>query len=262
MIRHNSQQMNVIRAWKRTGETPLICMQRVRKEYGLPDDIKSCYTGRLDPMAQGQIVLLYGDQVYQNNLYNHVSKVYEFQAILGISTTSYDALGRHTNVRQITAREAQLYVTEMLNEVGDIRQRLPPCSAFRYKGKPLWKHTQDGTMSLEDLPSRTVHVDSITSLQEHPTEVTLTSYTSECVSDIRDVQKHNPDSFNFKEILADWKAQPEPRLETVWRCTFSAAVGSGTYIRGLVHDIGERLGIPAHAFRITRTSLGSIDSYD
>ena len=41
-----------------------------------------------------------------------------------------------------------------------------------------------------------------------------------------------------------------------------ATVGSGTYVRALARDLGERLGIPAHCAALRRTRIGTFDTAD
>lgn len=250
--------MNVIRAWKYVGETPLHALQRVREQYGIPEEVKACYTGRLDPMAQGVITLLFGPAVHLSHSMNTAWKVYRFQAILGVSTTSYDPLGRHTEFKRVTAGEAELFMQEMLKIQGSIEQVLPPYSAYKYKGMPLWRHANEGTLPAE-LPTKTVTVHKITALQDHPVKLTLSSYMAECKGDIREVQRRNePGTYDCKTPLEDWNdLGKQGCVDHVWRIVFSAKVGTGTFIRSLVHDLGKRLNIPAHAFRITRTELAN-----
>jgi tRNA pseudouridine55 synthase len=250
--------MHVIKAWKQIGESPLQVIERLREDHRLPEALKACYTCRLDPMAQGMITILFGNMIHQAPKYNLSSKIYRFQAILGVSTTSYDPMGRHTNFKQITPSEAKRFQTEMLTRIGTYEQVLPPCSAYRYKGKPLWMHFRDSTLPT-DLPTKTVTVNEIVSLQMHPTMVSLESYLAECTSDIKDVRKCNPGIFTYDEILDDWDSLRDKQCVThIWRIVFIANVESGTYIRSLVHDLGKELNIPAHAFRITRTGLGVV----
>jgi tRNA pseudouridine55 synthase len=49
-------------------------------------------------------------------------------------------------------------------------------------------------------------------------------------------------------------------FELLWvegsRAGFTASVSSGTYIRALVHDLGERTGFGAHVEELRRTALG------
>lgn len=246
--------MFAITAWKRIGETPLQTLQRVTQEFAeqIPAGIKSCYTCRLDPMAQGEITLLYGDAVHQAKFYNSREKTYRFQAILGYCTDSYDAMGRIRRNAIVTYKQALEFSKELSSLSGAIRQKLPAYSAYRYKGKPLWKHAVDGTLP-DVMPSRTVAVHSVIS-HFLPVKIPVSKYVSECTSDILDVQSLNPDSFQYSEILAGWASALE-KGGSVYRIMFTAHVASGTYIRSLVHDTGEKLGIPAHAFRITRTLL-------
>ena len=46
------------------------------------------------------------------------------------------------------------------------------------------------------------------------------------------------------------------------RVSFKAGVSSGTYIRSLVHDIGERLGVYATMIRLIRTKIADYDLRD
>ena len=242
--------MDIIRAWKYIGETPTQVINRVKKEYSI-NNIAACYTNRLDPMAQGVITILFGPSVHKAPYFNGMDKIYNFQAILGVSTHSYDAMGRHTNFREVKYEEALAFVEEMLKlNNTEFLQTLPPCSAYRHKGKPLWQHTIDNTLPTP-LPSKKVKVNSIKILQDNPTRVEYMQYHGDCLSDIRQVRKMNTNgNFQFKEIIEDWNDLCS--LSHVWRVPFETHVSSGTYVRGLVNDVCSKLGIPGHAFRITR----------
>ncbi len=54
---------------------------------------KVCFAGRLDPMARGEILLLFNDECKKINHYKNFTKTYQFEIILGIQTTSDDPLG-------------------------------------------------------------------------------------------------------------------------------------------------------------------------
>jgi tRNA pseudouridine55 synthase len=43
------------------------------------------------------------------------------------------------------------------------------------------------------------------------------------------------------------------------RATFRVRCSRGTYVRALARDLGERLGVPAHASRLVRTRIGPFD---
>ena len=239
-----------IRAWKKIGETPLQTLTRVQREYGIPDSVKMCYTNRLDPMAQGVITILIGDSIHTAKLHNSHDKVYRFQAILGVGTVSYDPMGRICNTAPVPYNKALQYQKEMLQYTGPIEQKLPPCSAYRYKGKPLWQHVVDGTLPAE-LPTKSVQVHSIKALYGRPTAITMSQYRAEALGDINDVRSGGG-NFDYDNIISDWRDLPGDTL--LYRCVYEVHVSSGTYVRALVKDIGDKTGIPAHAFRITRVS--------
>lgn len=242
---------NIIRAWKYIGETPLMALKRVATDHKIPHYVKSCYTGRLDPMAQGKIVMLYGKNSLQHkDHYNFHDKTYRFQAVLGFSTTSYDPLGFIRDTKVVSQQDATRYFHAMLAKKGKFIQVLPPCSAYIYKGKPLWSYHINNNLP-EMMPKKEREIINIRSLHELPVEIQLTDYLEECIDDINDVKENNDAVFKCSDIIKQWKDQSEI-MPCVWRLQFEIRVSAGTYIRSLVHDTGMDLGIPAHAFRITR----------
>lgn len=244
--------MDVIRLWKRIGETPLQALQRARNDYHIPDWKKSCYTGRLDPLAQGEMTILLGDQIHQSMYYNTANKTYRFQAILGVSTTSYDPLGRITNVRQVTAAQAEHFMEQVIQLSGKTEQQLPPYSAYRYKGQPLWKHAVQGTLP-DPLPTKTVQIYRVRALHPHPTQVSLDELRTEILADIQEVQTCSPQGVHdYNAFIGDWQSLQSGQLDHFYRICLEAEVGTGTFVRAIVYDTAQRLGIPAHTFRITR----------
>ena len=95
-----------------------------------------------------------------------------------------------------------------------------------------------------------VKVNKIRFLQDNPTKLDTNQYRSECLDDIRQVRRLNENAnFQFNQIISDWN---ELNIAYVWIVPFEVHVSSGTYVRGLVHDICDKIGIAGHAFRITR----------
>src|SRR6185436_12995765 len=52
------------------------------------------YAGRLDPMADGLLLLLVNEENTQRKLYEALPKTYEFTVLLGVETDTYDILGK------------------------------------------------------------------------------------------------------------------------------------------------------------------------
>jgi tRNA pseudouridine55 synthase len=244
----------IVSVWKKIGETPLQAMERARKEHHLEDMNPACFTGRLDPMAQGIMVNLFGTAVkeYQDR-YNACNKVYRFHAILGISTASYDAMGNIIDIQELSYDTAMKFHNKILSLKGKFAQAFPPYSAMRYKGRPLWWHAKKGSLP-QNMPAKEREIYSIKELTK-PISLDVKTYRRGAISDIKDVISSNEgsDGFNCDKIIREWR-DLDPNIQ-LWRIQYEATVSSGTYIRSLVHDLGHQLDIPAHAARITRTSI-------
>ena len=62
---------------KKEGETPLECINRAKEEGIIPKDEKATYAGRLDPMAEGLLIVLTGESVHKKEEYLKLSKEYK-----------------------------------------------------------------------------------------------------------------------------------------------------------------------------------------
>jgi len=244
--------MPIISVWKRIGETPLQAMDRARKEYGITDEPAS-FTGRLDPMAQGIQISLFGKDVNLRDQYNSCRKTYRFTAILGIGTTSYDPLGDITDMVEITHDQALRFHRGMLAIHGKIMQAFPACSAFRYKGRPLWWHALHGSLP-KPMPIKEREVFSVKELST-PINLPISTYRRTAIDDIKEVHQCNEGKFNCLPVISMWRSLKKDT--TIWRAQYEVTVSSGTYVRSLVHNLGVELGVPAHAMRITRLKVGS-----
>lgn len=243
-------KMTILKTWKYIGETPLQAMTRALKDYK-EDHEKACYAGRLDPMAQGIMVILVKQPYFcLQDYYNSCIKTYRFQAILGISTSSYDPMGNIQDVTEITGSQVIKYNDNMLKLKGKINQAFPPCSSVRHKGKPLWWHAKHGSLPVI-LPFKEREIYSIKSLN-NPIETTLKEYKKLSIGDMQDVENLNPGVFNTVDFIKEWNSL-DVKIK-IWKLQYEVTVSAGTYVRSLVKDIGQQLNIPAHAFRITRIS--------
>lgn len=242
--------------WKALGETPLQAVQRAKNHFQLSPKARCCFVGRLDPMAQGVMTVLSGKRfLREKELYQKTIKTYVFQAVLGVSTVSFDALGEPVDSVHISNNDVQRFIRSFLTLEGQtISQRFPAISAYKFNDVPLWQYSKENRLlEVEPWPTakRTVHS---VKLVRPPTELSVNEYCSVCFSDMNEVLRYNKDNqFNVKEIKQSWrKLLPSTKLVMLG---FQVTVSGGTFVRGLVNDIGAQLGIPAHAFRITRTAV-------
>ena len=83
--------------YKPIGQTPLEAIELLRKSDPSLADVRMAYAGRLDPMADGLLVVLVGDECKNRTKYELLDKTYNFTMLLGLSTDTYDILGRITS---------------------------------------------------------------------------------------------------------------------------------------------------------------------
>ena len=120
---------------------------------------KAGHGGTLDPDATGVLLICLGKGTKLFDRLQQGTKEYEGALRLGITTDTLDASGTVQTVGdpgQITADEIQALARQF---VGEIEQTVPMFSAVKHKGKRLYKLAHRG-VALDELPKRTVHVES------------------------------------------------------------------------------------------------------
>ena len=237
---------------KKEGETPLECLERFRKRNKSYKDVKMTYAGRLDPMASGLLIVLVGDEVHKKEKYLGLSKEYDFQILFGFDTDSYDILGKvkHSQIwKGVGMKDVEKKVKDNLKYfTGKFIQKYPVYSSRTVNGKPLFMYARKG-IKLE-APEREVHVKSL-KLKKIKAISALSLF--------KGIQKRIPrvqGDFRQKEILKIWQKKLEKNGNKYFIADFSIKCGSGTYVRGISHDLGMKMGIPALAYTIKRTKIG------
>ena len=218
------------------------------------------YMGRLDPLAEGVLLLASGDDVKKKEEFLGLDKEYDFISIFGFATDTYVILGKVVRVEKLDKLgEVDLLKVANIYE-GERDQKYPPYSS-KMIAKTL-KAAESGSLRSQDAS----HI----SLQEH--SLPLKKIT------IHKIQFHGLDALNSKEffgrllmdiskvngdfrqheILVLWKEMlfKSATEDKIFLGRFSAHVSSGTYIRGLVNDMGNTLGYGATTLSIRRTRVG------
>lgn len=261
---------------KRLGETPLECLERFRAERiaaGEPAFLDSravplTYAGRLDPMAEGLLVVLAGEECKEKERYLGLDKVYETELLLGVETDTHDLLGvveaqqgseKSAPLREHFNISREQCETVLSTFLGKRTQMYPAYSSKPHKGRPLFELARAGELPAEDeMPSREVEIYSIEVIGER--KMSADELEPQILERVALVKG----DFRQAEISAKWQdffesvelAQP-PQSPRPFRL-FSLRIhcSSGTYIRSLAHETGKRLGIGAIAFSIKRTHIG------
>jgi len=171
---------------------------------------KAGHTGSLDPLATGMLPICFGEATKLCQYLLDADKCYEATGLLGIKTSTADALGDELQrVDDFNVSESEL--CQVLEQFTGATQQIPSMfSALKHQGKPLYKLARAG-ITIER-KSRDILIDALT------------------------LRSFNGQSFEI-----------------------TVSCSKGTYIRNLVEDIGETLGVYAHVTQLHRKHTAGFD---
>ena len=232
----------VVPVWKEEGHSTHHLAQLLAQEYGVP----TAHTGILDPLASGVVVVLLGEERFKKEEYTAGKKVYEVTALVGLSTDTHDLMGMVAAQRHVCCVSTAVVSETLASFVGEQEQMPPVFSAQMYQGKRLFQHAKDGSLDAIDVRARPIMVYEVALIEEGSVSVAVLEER------IRSSIGRVRGEFRQKEILAQWPQylRGEEVYQTI---TLRVVTGRGAYVRGLIRDVGERLGIPLVTYSLVRT---------
>jgi tRNA pseudouridine55 synthase len=239
----------ILKLYKRPGETPLECIGRFRDERPEYAEVNMTYLGRLDPMAEGLLLVLAGD-TRDKDKYLELDKAYEFEVLWGFETDTYDVLGLITDTGRMPI-DLEKRMPKLLKSILSKKtQAYPPYSSKTVGGKALHSWAREGKIGEIEVPTRGIRVFNIEHLR------TRLVRQADVLKEIEGRVAQVTGDFRQKDILSQWRHLIDPDgLALISQ--FRADVSSGTYIRSLAHEMGKSLGTSALAYNIKRTRVGS-----
>lgn len=232
---------------KHAGETLAVFLERVREEYSIPAGVPMTYAGRLDPMAHGEMLVLWGEACKEKDAYLGRSKEYKVQILLGVGTDTGDMLGLVTESDfvekggdEIAASVTAIHTITALP--------YPAYSSKTVDGVPLWVHARDG-VDMAPIEKDVVLSDVVLlGIQKSP----LCELIDQKVAIIQNIVG----DFRQKEIIDAWeKIKNENPMTEVRVVTIRLTCTSGAYMRSLAEKVGEMLSTPALAYDIERLKI-------
>lgn len=157
---------------KPIGPTSHDVVGRVRRLAGIR---RVGHAGTLDPLAGGVLLVCLGRATRFIEYLVGLPKVYEATIRLGVATTTYDAEGEITDERPV-ALTAEAIAVALGAFRGPIRQRVPPFSAVKRDGQPLYKRARRGEVF--ELPEREVTIHALDLLEYAPPDVIVRAAVS------------------------------------------------------------------------------------
>lgn len=244
---------------KEVGETPLATLSRFRQTRPELGSVPLTYAGRLDPMAEGKLLVLIGDECKQRGRYDKLDKEYFFEIFLGAKSDTGDVLGLVEFMSNAQAEISEARVKEVVESfVGTHEFAYPLFSSKTVNGKPLFLYAHEGKADEIEIPKRKSTIYKIT--YEGSRALSSSELIREVCEKINTLKIDSNDTrlgsdFRKDKILARWQTFSDgEEKQIIIRCR--AVVSSGTYIRTLAPFIAEKLGTFGLAYSIKRTKIG------
>lgn len=246
---------------KERGETPLMALARFKGEHSELDSLPASYAGRLDPMAEGKLLVLLGDECKEQERYTKLDKEYEIEVLLDLASDTGDALGMPAYGRRETA-PAPPEIQQALRVVkGTHTLPYPSYSSKTVAGKQLFLYALEGALDTIDIPTHeeTVYRIQLRQVREYSTEKLRQRVTELLVNVPKDDAPSKGLGADFRQdaIRAAWSSLfadiPERRFTVL---TLRVTSASGTYMRTLAERIAKELGTTGLALTINRTKIG------
>jgi tRNA pseudouridine55 synthase len=250
---YNSQMQKLVAVYKPMGLTPYQLIQRFKEKYPEYQKIPIGFAGRLDPLAHGVLLLMIGEETKNKDTYLGLTKAYQFEAVFGMQTDSYDVMG-YVQERQVVVSLKQLQnkINVFIKKhTGKQTMPYPPFSSKTVEGKPLFWWTRKNMLSEINIPERTIDIYRFACLSiSEITREALQQKINQAVSQV------NGD-FRQEEILEKWNIFfTGSNMHSFKTAKFSMHCSSGTYVRSIVHNLGQDLGTGAVTMDILRTKVG------
>lgn len=233
----------LLKLYKKAGETPLNTIERFKLENPEYKNEKMAYAGRLDPLAEGVLLVLVGDECKNKEDYLGLDKEYEFEILHGVQTDTYDVAGVVKTYRDsVLVVTVDNYKDSVL--VGKFAQEYPPFSSKAVGGKSLFWWARKGRLDEVEIPKREVEIYDVEFLGDRKIS------KQDLKENIFDRVSNLKGDFRQDEILKSWQEffdnTPEDSFKiSKWKIKCS----SGTYVRGIANSLG---GL---AFTIKRTKV-------
>lgn len=253
-----NQIQSKILLYKEIGETPLECLNRFKIQNPTYKELPMTYAGRLDPMAEGLLLVLVGDECKKKVDYLYLSKEYEIEVLFGFESDTGDVLGKVTGSgRSNNSRRSVLLkvgphssdYSQVLEQVKTLPQKYPAYSSKTFEGKPLWQWAREGEEKEIESNAKITEINFLGKREINGKEL---------LKNIQErISKVNGD-FRQKEILDLWKEKVSLNGNYKIICLKVSSAG-GAYMRVLAQEIGKALGIPSLAYSIKRTKIGEFD---
>ena len=137
-------------SYKMAGETLASFLDRLRLENNFAPELPMTYAGRLDPMAEGEMIVLTGECCKEKDEYLGRDKMYELKILLGVQTDTLDMLGLVENIDIKNFSEQE--IRSVIEKIKNIQELpYPKFSSKTVAGKSLLAFAR------QNIPTETIY---------------------------------------------------------------------------------------------------------
>ncbi len=239
-----TEAKNILPIWQPVGSSTHLIAHKMAEKYG----VKTSHTGTLDPMAEGVVIVLLGEERLKKYEYANWIKKYEFEITFGLGTDTFDGMGIITTKILRNFELKKTIIPETLKKyLGKYTQDYPIYSTKKIKGKHLHEYARINENIT--LPRKSGYLYSITLLDFY--ESSVENLAQHLIKKITKVEGN----FRQKEIINQWK-NIKTSEENLQSCKISVETSKGIYIRQLSQDICKELNVSGFVSNLVRVKNG------
>lgn len=249
---------------KEVGQTPLDAVEQFKAWSPAYKEEKMAYAGRLDPMASGKLLVLVGDECKNQKEYHALDKEYVVEVLLGAKSDSGDVLGLVSSCPNTKPTRTNI-IAAIKSFVGPFTPPYPIFSSKTVRGKPLHMWTMEGRLDEIEIPKQNGEILKLSIIKNRTiSDVDLHRMALEKVNSIPEVtdpRKALGKNFRRAPIRESWDALLRDGSNTYTIVTIRCVCRSGTYMRSLAEEIGNKLDTCGLALSIHRTQIGAYKKF-
>lgn len=242
----------IINLYKPAGLSPLEAINLFRLKNPEHKDTKMTYAGRLDPIAEGVLIILAGEEIFEKDKYLKLDKEYEAEIVFGFFTDTHDPLGMPEPGAELSFLSSEVEA-KIKTFVGDFSFSLPPYSSYKVKGKPLFKWAREGRLAETGEVKRTTQIYSIELAERDPWRKISAPNLLKTIAEKINLVKGD---FRQDKIKGEWEKVLEKSDKEYVALKIKVRCSSGTYIRSLADELGKKLGTEAILLSLKRNKVG------
>ncbi len=205
--------------YKRLGFTPLQVLKEIKQYLDNESASKITFAGRLDPMAEGYIHLLWSGDMKEKEVLMNLDKEYQIEVVLGVNTDTDDVLGLIENYKKVEEFEKNI-----LNKfIGPFEYDYPKYSS------PNIKKVLDGDNFENKKQNGYIYNIELLSIENKNIKEKIFDKLNSCEMD---------GDFRVDEIKNSWSKFFNLHEDNFLILNLKVKCKSGTYMRVLARELG------------------------